>query len=194
MKLETKRLILREPTMKDARDIFLVLQNKNISKFMAGMPYPYKINHAKEFIKKTIESSKENNRKKYTFGIELKEEGKIVGAIGLHDVDLTRKIGSVSYWLREDLWGKGIVSEAMIAVLDFAFSKLKLNRINLNCNEKNKASRAIAKKFGFKLEGILRKAHVSVSTGEVNNKCCHGLLKEEWPKNKKRLLSEMKRK
>jgi RimJ/RimL family protein N-acetyltransferase len=182
MKIETNRLLIRIPKLADAKDIALGLNNKNISKYMMTMPYPYDLEMAKKFIKRSIKFSNEKKIKKYDLVIELKSDKKVIGGVGLSDIDYIRRIAGIGYWLNEDYWKQGITSEAVKSVLKFAFTNLKLRRINLTCNEKNEGSKSIAKKFGFKLEGIIRKAHMPVSTGKIADKYYYGLLKEEWSK------------
>lgn len=185
MKLETKRLILRLPRKEDVKDLVAALNNKNVSRYMAGMPYPYTTKMAQDFVLRNIEDFKSKERKRYELNLELKSEKKIVGGVGL--ANIKSGMASIGYWLREDLWGQGLMSEAVFAMIDFGFSKLKLRRIELTCNEGNSGSKAIAEKFGFKLEGVLRKAHVILHNGKVANKCVYGLLKEDWPAVKRRL-------
>ena len=175
MKLETNRLIIRIPETKDAKAIAQSLNNKKMT-----MPYPYNISMAKDFIKKSMNQNKEKKVMNYDFVIELKSEKKVIGSIGLSEIDYFRGIGGIGYWLDEKFWKQGIISEAVEEVLKFAFGKLKLRRINLTCNGKNEGSKAVAEKFGFKLEGIIRKAHVPLSTGKIADKCYYGLLKKEW--------------
>ncbi|MEI7718314.1 MAG: GNAT family protein [archaeon] len=185
MKIETKRLILRLPNKDDVPDLVIALNNKNVSRYMASMPYPYTKKIAQDFVSRNIIDSKSKERNKYEFNLELKSEKKIVGGVGLSNVKYG--LASIGYWLREDLWGQGLMSEAVLAMIDFGFSKLKLRRIELTCSEVNSGSRAIAEKFGFKLEGVLRKAHGTLHNGNFANKCVYGLLKEDWPEVKKRM-------
>jgi ribosomal-protein-alanine N-acetyltransferase len=185
MKLETKRLIIRIPELTDAKDVAIGLNNKNISKYMMAMPFPYDVQMAKKFIKRSIDSSKENPIKKYDLVIELKSTKQVIGGIGLADIDYFRGIAGIGYWLNENYWKQGIMSEAVSTILKFAFNKLKMQRINLTCNAHNDGSKAIAKKFGFKLEGVIRKAHKPISTGKVADKYYYGLLKEDWKKSNK---------
>lgn len=187
MKIETKRLIIRIPELTDVKDIVDGLNNKDISKYMMTMPFPYKLDMAKNFIKRSISSSKEKLVKKYDFVIEMKSTKRIIGGVGLSDIDSFRKIAGIGYWLNESYWKQGIMTEVVEAILTFAFEKLKLRRINLTCNQNNRGSRAIAEKFGFKLEGVIRKAHVPISTGKIADKCYYGLLRDEWPAVKRRL-------
>ena len=72
----------------------------------------------------------------------------------------------------------------MSELIDFAFKKLKLRRLNLPAYVENVASNALAKKLGFKLEGTLRKYHKIKSTGRIHDANIYGLLREEWGSQK----------
>ncbi len=187
MKLETKRLILRDYKKEDDKDLASALNNKNVARFMTGIPNPYNLKMAREFIERKIKASAESIKKEITLAICLKENNVVCGGVSLFGLDSYKRIGGIGYWLREDLWGKGYMSEAVFALSDLGFSKLKLRRIELTCNEHNAGSNAIAKKFGFKHEGVLRNASVTLHNKRVSNKNYYGLLKEEWPKVKRRL-------
>jgi ribosomal-protein-alanine N-acetyltransferase len=179
-KIETKRLVIRRWDKKDIPDLVEGLNNNNISRYMMTMPFPYDVNMAKKFIKESAKCYKEKQIRKYDFALELKSTKKVIGSISLSDVDYLRGIAGIGYWLNESYWKQGLMSEAVLAILKFAFDELKIRRINLTCNENNEGSKAIAKKFGFKLEGTIRKGHVPISTGKVADKLYYGLLKEDW--------------
>jgi RimJ/RimL family protein N-acetyltransferase len=80
------------------------------------------------------------------------------------------------------------MGEAVMKVLDFAFEKLKLRRINVSAYTKNKASNALIKKMGFKFEGMKRKGTRVKSTRKIYDENIYGLLKKEWIKHRKKLL------
>jgi RimJ/RimL family protein N-acetyltransferase len=135
---------------------------------------------AREFIQKSKRYAKEKNPKSINFAIELKSEKKLVGGIGLHKIDYIKKTVSIGSWLRENLWGRGIASEATKEIIDFVFYKLRFKKIELTCSEDNNASPAIAKKFGFKLKEIIKNGHASISTGKTTDKYCYELSKQNW--------------
>ena len=68
-----------------------------------------------------------------------------------------------------------------------AFNKLRLRRVYLFAYSHNAASNGVAKKFGFKLEGTLRKSHRSMASNKVYDTNAYGLLREEWIQVRKRL-------
>ena len=72
------------------------------------------------------------------------------------------------------------MTEALKSLLKFAFEKLKLRRINVSASTKNEASNNLIKKFGFKFEGMKRKALRVKSTGKIHDENIYGLLKSEY--------------
>jgi RimJ/RimL family protein N-acetyltransferase len=140
--------------MKDGEDITENAHDIDIWYFTSSVPFPYTIRNAKEWIKMCKKEGKEKPRKNYTFGIELKESRKIIGSIGLHRIDKINKKAGIGYWLGKKYRKKGIVSEAEKAILDFAFKKLKLNKVYGEAAIENKASNKLFKKFKFRKVGI----------------------------------------
>lgn len=190
MKIETKRLLLRPPTKKDVNDLVEGLNNLNVSKNVSSIPYPYRKKDALWWINHCNEKKKKES---YIFEIELKEEKKLIGACGLHKYDKFCESIEIGYWINEKYWRKGIVTEAAITVIDFAFKKLKVNRIELGAYKENLASNSVAKKLGFVYEGTTRQSHRAKSDKKIHDLNVYSMLKNEWPKNKKRLEKEMKK-
>ena len=125
MRLVTKRLILRDCTQEDAKDIVENLNNLNVSKWLLVVPYPYTMKDAKWWINHCKEQQKQKPRTNYDFSIVLKKENKVIGGIGLSNVDRFQGIASIGYWIGEDYWRQGIAKESLKEILDFAFYKLK---------------------------------------------------------------------
>ena len=187
MKLETKRFILRNPTKKDVDDLIRGLNPLEVSRFLANVPHPYTKKDALWWINNCAKDLKKKEREKYAFNIELKSEKKLIGGIGLHDIDDFSKTAEIGYWVNKKYWKQGIISEAMKEILDFAFYRLKLRRLSLYAYTNNVASNIVAKKFGFKFEGVSRKYQKTRSTGKIYDANMYGLLKEDWVKQRRRL-------
>lgn len=119
------------------------------------MPLPYTLKSAQDYIK--ICQKKWKNKDEAQFGIKDKNTGKIIGMIGLMNLDFKSKKAEVGYWLGKKYWGKGITNKALRFILKFAFSNLKLNRIYAKVNSMNLPSSKLLEKCNFKLEGRLRK-------------------------------------
>jgi len=192
MILETKRLILRAPTLKDVDDIYEGAREYDVAKMTARMPHPYNRNDALDYVKRTIRKWKDKNIPDYNFSIELKSEKKIIGGIGLLKVDRISKTAETGSWINKKYWRNGYITEAKIALNDFAFNELKLDRLESPVYRDNVASNATQLKMGYVLEGCKRKATRSVSSGKVHDVNIYGLLKKEWKKRRPALIKELK--
>ena len=153
MKLVTKRLILREGRDKDVKEIVKVCNDKDIFLYTARISYPYTLRYAKNWIKLTKKEKTKKPRTDYTFLIELKETGKVIGSIGLHRISRIHKKASIGYWLGKEYRRKGYMKEAEERILEFAFNKLKLNKVYGEAVVENKASNKLFKRFGFRKVG-----------------------------------------
>jgi len=180
MKLITKRLILRPLKDSDAKSIVENIDDLDVSKWLLAVPYPYKLKDAKDWIKKNKENWREKNKDDYSFGIELKEEKKIIGGIGIHKINKFQGKANIGYWIGKKYWRKGYGTEALKAILDFAFKKLKLRRIEAEVFVGNSSSGKLLEKFGAKKEGLKRKACKCKADNKIKDKYVYGLLKEEY--------------
>jgi len=172
MRLVTERLILRPLVFKDAEDIAENLNNIDVSRYLSIVPYPYNLKNAKDFIKITRKS-------RNFFAIALKSSEKVAGIIALMNVDSYVKKADIGFWLGEKYWRQGIAAEALPAIVKFAFSKLKLVRLQATVAIKNKTSVKLLRKAGFKKEGLRRKALRAKSTGKWHDTYVFGLLRTD---------------
>ncbi|WP_205760893.1 GNAT family N-acetyltransferase [Luteolibacter luteus] len=85
-----------------------------------------------------------------------KEDGELIGGSGLHYMDWTLRCFEVGYWGRTGYVGKGLITEGVRALADFALDGLKANRVFLTTDNANMRSWRLAERAGFELEGILR--------------------------------------
>jgi len=180
MKIKTKRLILRSLKMNDAKDIAKAANNLNISKWLLVVPYPYTLKDAKGWIKHSEEKAKEKPRKDYSFGIELKKEKRIIGGIGLHKVDTYQGTADLGYWLGQDYWMKGYGSEALEKVIDLAFNKLKLRKLEAGVFAGNPSSGKLLEKYGFKQEGLRKQSRRCKADSIIKDEYLYGLLRSEY--------------
>lgn len=169
--IETDRLILRSTLMSDAEDIFEYASGENVG-IHAGWPVHETIEETRQIIETVF--SEEN-----VFAIVLKENGKVIGSIGLvadpkRAYDRVRMIG---YALGEAYWGRGYMTEAVEALVDYGFVTLDLVMISAYCYPSNQRSRGVLKKLGFEYEGRLSLCEKSVSGEEVLDNECYALKK-----------------
>ena len=180
MKIKTNRLILRPLKEEDAKSILENINNLEVTKWLLVVPYPYTLKDAKKWVKENKDKWKKKKKESYTFGIELKEKKKIIVGIGIHDFDKFQGKASVGYWLGENYHGKGYGTEALDALLKFAFNNLKLRKIEAGVFVGNPSSGKLLEKFGAKQEGLRRKSNRCKADGKIKDEIIYGLLKEEW--------------
>lgn len=149
MKLETERLVLKSINENHAEDILKIRSNAEINKFLKRIP-PQNNYDALSFIL-TIKQRVENKETIF-WGISLKNQPELIGTICLWNFSEDRKTAEVGYELLPDYHWKGIMFEALKAVLNFGFDELYLNEILAFTNKFNENSKALLLKHQFTLE------------------------------------------
>lgn len=99
-----------------------------------------------------------------------KDSGRLVGSIGLHRTDWNEPKTEVGYWIRSSEVGNGYASEGVKVLADWALSELRAIRVELVTLEENAASRAVAARCGFALEGIHRNV-LRGPDGNLRHRC-----------------------
>ena len=176
LNLKGRRILLRPLKSSDAKDIYLNIQDKIISKNTLEIPWPYRLDDAQNFIQKTKKSLE--RKSDFIFGIELKRKKEVIGCIGLHKANFEHKNAELGYWLGPRYWGQGIMTEAGNSILDFGFKKLKLHRIWCCVFSDNLASQKVVENLGFKREGLHRET--SWRWGCWRNNIRYGILDREF--------------
>jgi ribosomal-protein-alanine N-acetyltransferase len=116
-----------------------------------AFPHPYTRADAVEWIQQTSKDHADT-----VFAIEV--DGDAIGGIGLHPgKDEHRRTAAIGYWLGEEFWGRGIATEALIAVTEHAFSRFDIERLEAFVFEWNLASARVLEKAGYTLEARLKK-------------------------------------
>ena len=158
-------LNLRELSINDAHAI-ADLMNYNISKNLYEVPDPYSIQDALAFINKAHNDFESLSA--LHFAIEYKgmsdhrnNNPVFVGSIGLKNIDLTNKKADLGYWVGEKYWGRGIATECIRLIIDYAFSSsgLELREIIAYVFSENKASIRALEKNGMKNKGEVNEYH-----------------------------------
>jgi [ribosomal protein S5]-alanine N-acetyltransferase len=178
-RLETPRLILRQLTLADAQDMFAFTSDPEVETWDA--------------LDKTIDDTRAyiiNLQEKYsskeptTWGIEHKQDKKIIGYCGFSYFDANHALAELEYALAKPYWHQGLMSEALAAVLKFAFTTLKINRIFAYTHLNNYRSIFVLSKLGFSYEGIHREC--GYSRGAFWNLHCFVLLRDNYLSNRTR--------
>lgn len=152
--LETERLVLREHSLTDAETIFAMRTNETVMQYI-DRERPKDLIEVKTFIE-TLSEGFENGDN-LAWVIALKENpAQMIGSIGYWRTDYANHRAEIGYMLHPDYWRKGIVSEAMIHIINFGFNDINLHTIKANINVGNNASRQILLKHGFVKEAHFR--------------------------------------
>lgn len=170
MELKGDGFILR--TWKEGDEISLQKNADNIKIFNCltdAFPSPYTMDHAISWVDMMI-----NQNPVLIFVIDV--TGEVDGVIGLDPKnDVYRKTALIGYWLKEELWGSGIMPEAVKLVTQYAFEHLDFIRLQAGIFGKNPRSMRVLEKAGYQKEGVCRNA--IIKNGEVMDEHIYAILK-----------------
>jgi len=102
----------------------------------------------------------------------------LAGVIGCHGMNFTNKSTSIGYWLGEEYQGKGIMTKATKALVEYLLLELNFNRVEIRCAENNYKSRAIPERLGFVNEGVLRE--IEWIYDHYVDHVVYGMLARQW--------------
>jgi ribosomal-protein-serine acetyltransferase len=105
-------------------------------------------------------------------------DGRLAGGIGLGNMQDESRSGMIGYWLGADYVGRGLMTDAVRVLLDYAFGERSLHRVDITCPATNLPSRHIPERLGFREEGTRRQA-IWVH-GQPLDEVIYGLLADEW--------------
>lgn len=151
--LETPRLILRPLKMSDAKDIYAYSKDPAVSRYVLWETHR-SIADSKlylRYMKRRYSAGQPSS-----WGIVLKETGRVVGTIGFMNFSEEHSVTEVGYCLAKPQWGQGIMTEALRAVIAMAFDKLHVHRVEALFDVHNPASGRVMEKCGMKREGVMR--------------------------------------
>ena len=152
--LRTERLLLRRLTTNDAEDMFFLRSSEVVLRYIGREPAK-SIADAEDFINKINKGVDENES--ILWGITLlSDETKIIGTICLWNLQKEHYRGEIGYLLHPGHWRKGIMKEAINAVVNYGFTVLKLHSIEALLKPDNIASSSVLEKTGFIKEGHLK--------------------------------------
>jgi RimJ/RimL family protein N-acetyltransferase len=116
----------------------------------------------------------------FQWGVALKTGDVIIGTTTLFQLDERNRRAEIGYILNRRFWGAGYMNEALRALLEFAFEKMDLRRIEADVDPRNAASVRALERLGFQREGCLRERWQV--GGEIQDALFYGLLRREWKK------------
>lgn len=141
MELKTNRLYLRYFTMEDTEAVYAYSQNPNVALAAAWVPHP-SLEYTRTIVEKFIRN--------HEIAIVWQESGRVIGSIGVFEPVKEEYTGKeISFALKEEFWGRGIMKEALNAALPYIFDAYRCDRIYCCCFLENTRSAALAEGLGF---------------------------------------------
>ncbi|MDE5966747.1 MAG: GNAT family N-acetyltransferase [Lachnospiraceae bacterium] len=166
---------IREWDMNDAANLAEMLNNKNIlNNLRDGLPYPYTIKDAKEYITAMLAEDKTK-----TFAFAITVDDRAVGSIGVFRCDnIHFRTAEMGYYIGEPYWGNGIMTSAVKQTCSYIFGHTNIIRIFAEPFSSNTASCRVLEKAGFQFEGLLR--NNAVKNGEILDMKMYSILNEQY--------------
>jgi RimJ/RimL family protein N-acetyltransferase len=141
--LGTERLILRAPRRGDVKAIASLLNDRRIAANTARIPHPYGAGDAEQFVASA-------NRQDGEATFMIFSADKLIGGCGIDP----REDAEIGYWLSVASWGHGYATEAVRALVDYAFGELCHETLAAGARVTNPASRRVLEKCAFQWTGV----------------------------------------
>jgi [ribosomal protein S5]-alanine N-acetyltransferase len=154
--ISTSRLLLRCFQTSDVDALFAIRGDFEVTKYNIGPAYT-KRKQAENLISGSL--SKFSSKEMLYWAITLRETGEFIGQIGFNSWDVDNHSGEVGFDLSRCWWRKGIMTEALGAVIRFGVQEMKLNRINAGVSTYNDACKALLRGHNFKHEGTQKEQY-----------------------------------
>lgn len=151
--LETERLILRKLNKHDAEDLYEYCKSYKSARYSKWEPHE-SVAVTKSFINYSLNRAKRGEY--FTWGIELKSTGKLIGTCSYTNVDGDYKIAEIGYGLTESYHGNGYASEAVGKILEYGFCTIGFIRMYAQVVKENIPSINLLETVGFECEGLLK--------------------------------------
>ena len=167
---------LRKWRLSDAKELAAALNSKRIlNNLRDGLPFPYTEQDAAAYIT-AMRSADEND----TFAYAITAENHVIGSIGaFRQGNIHRQTAELGYYLAEEYWGGGIMTDAIRQLCALLFETTDLLRIYAEPFAYNTGSRRALEKAGFTLEGIMK--HAAVKNGKVLDMALYSLTRRSFP-------------
>jgi ribosomal-protein-serine acetyltransferase len=169
-------LYLKSLELREAEDLLLLVDANRLylREWLPWLDMTRNIDEMIVFVESTLRQLSANQG----FQTAIWHQGQIVGIIGYHHLEWANRSTCIGYWLDERFQGRGIMTKACRALVGYAFSEWKLNRIEIRCAEGNLKSRGIPERLGFRAEGLHREAEWLYD--HYVDHVVYGMLAKDW--------------
>lgn len=174
--LTAPRVELRHLRAGDAPEVFAIFSDPEVMRYWDSPPHR-DLADAASYVDEI--DGKFRSRTLFQWGVARREEDRVVGTCTLFHLDAGHRRAELGFALARAVWGQGLMSEALAALLGFAFDTLALHRLEADVDPRNERSLRALERLGFRREGYLRERyHLN---GETQDTVFLGLLAREWP-------------
>lgn len=173
--LHTARLRLRKIGMDDLPECFRFTGNPEVTRYMLFQTHG-DLSETAASIGKWV--ARYETGRCYHWGIALKESNRLIGVIDLLRFEEEAGTCSFAYMLAEEYWGRGYMTEALTAVIDFGFSQMELQCIHADHMAENKASGAVMRKAGMTCTGVIPGRYEK--NGKPQDAVQYSITREQW--------------
>lgn len=174
-RIETARLVLRPLAAADAPDLFAIFRDREVARYWSSPPM-IDPREAAALIAEVAELFAE--RTLFEWGVARRADDRAIGTVTLWKLEPENRRAEVGFALARAAWGQGLMGEALVALLDFAFGPLALHRLEADVDPRNERSLKALERLGFRREGLLRERYFVA--GEIQDSVILGLLAREW--------------
>ena len=179
--LRTPRLWLRQLTMADVDVVFRIQSDPRVTRYLGRDPHSSR-EHSEKRVAEAIAAAGEGRAIRW--GITLRQGGELAGTVGFWHWNKPHFCSEIGYELSPSHWGRGIMTEAIGAVLGYGFGPMGLHRVEANIDPDNHGSRRVLEKLGFTREALLRENWYY--NGKFLHSAIYGLLAHEFERMRQR--------
>ncbi len=173
--LMAKRVHLRWLTGADERALFQIFSDPQVTQYWSSPP-AQQVSDMSDLIDQIHSHFARDGL--YEWGVALRDSDRVIGTCSLASLDFSNRRAELGFALSREFWRQGLMSEAVGAVLEFAFEQLNLRRLEADVDPRNTASIGLLQRFGFQREGFLRERWLVGD--EIADTVFFGLLRREW--------------
>ncbi|MCM1214460.1 MAG: GNAT family N-acetyltransferase [Lachnospiraceae bacterium] len=173
----TERLVLRKFTVDDAQAMYENwARDERVTRYLTWCPH-----ETSEVTRQLLEVWCADYDKPNNYNWVMGYSGTPIGNISVVHLNEKSEWAELGYCMGFAYWNKGLMSEAVKAVIDFLFAEVGINRVGISHAVENPASGRIAQKCGLTYEGTKRE-YIRASGGKFLDISDHGIIRSDWEK------------
>jgi [ribosomal protein S5]-alanine N-acetyltransferase len=153
--LETPRLVLRRLRPDDTAGLHACFSDEETMRYWSSVPHT-RLEETEDVVAKSIRGLASGVFVEWA--VTLRDDDTAVGKVSHHRWIKAHFRSEIGYILRRDLWGRGIVHEALAAIITFGFERMKLHSIEAQVDPENERSVRVLERLAFVKEGHLRES------------------------------------